>query len=194
MRCTPTPPRRQPLPSSESILKTPEVTKILVGEKLTTESAWAAQPWHIPAVYMYGRLAYKFEGMPDMINGTFMEDLSELLNSPTGDQRRRKTFYEIDTEFEKMTSSSLLKNFDSIGSLMPFLRASLRQTMIHKLAIVGKDKDGWKKADEHPTTLMDQEHIITLEDTDAVVISRAFFLFLLHKHFINKNKILSPAM
>jgi hypothetical protein len=27
-----------------------------------------------------------------------------------------------------------------------------------------------------------------------VVISRVFFLFLLHKHFINKNKILSPAM
>ena len=46
-----------------SILKTPEVTKILEGEKLTTESLWAAQPWQIPAVHMYGRLAYKFEGM-----------------------------------------------------------------------------------------------------------------------------------
>ena len=80
-----------------SILKTPEVTKILQGEKLTTESEslWAAQPWQIPAVHMYGRLAYKFEGMTDMINGAFMEDLSELLNSATGDQRRRKTFYEI---------------------------------------------------------------------------------------------------
>ena len=37
-----------------------------------------------------------------MINGAFMENLSELLNSATGDQRRHKTFYEIDTEFEKM--------------------------------------------------------------------------------------------
>ena len=36
-----------------------------------------------------------------MINGAFMEDLSELLNSATGDQSRRKIFYEIDTEFEK---------------------------------------------------------------------------------------------
>jgi hypothetical protein len=117
---------------------------------------------------MYGRLAYKFEGMADMINGAFMEDLSELLNSATGDQRRRKTFYEIDTEFEKMTAS-LLKNFDSMASLMPFLRASLRQTMIRKLANVGKDKDGWKKADEHLTTLMDQEHMITLEDTEAAI-------------------------
>jgi hypothetical protein len=41
-----------------SILKTPEVTKILQGETLTTESLWAAQPWQIPAVHMYGRLAY----------------------------------------------------------------------------------------------------------------------------------------
>jgi hypothetical protein len=64
-----------------------------------------------------------------MINGAFMEDLSELLNSATGDERRRRTFYEIDTKFEKMRSS-LLKNIDSMQSLMPFLRASLRQTMI----------------------------------------------------------------
>jgi hypothetical protein len=64
---------------------------------------------------------------------------------------------------------SLLKNFNSMASLMPFLRASLRQTMIRKLASVGKDKDGWKEADEHLTTLMDQEHMITLEDTEAAV-------------------------
>jgi hypothetical protein len=55
-----------------------------------------------------------------LINGAFMEDLSELLNSAMGDQRRRKTLYEIDTEFEKMTAS-LLKNFKSMASLMPFL-------------------------------------------------------------------------
>ena len=85
-----------------SILKTPEITKILMGEKLATESVWADQPGQIPAVPMYGRLAYKFEGMTDMINGSFMEDLSELLNTATGDQRRRKTFYEIDTKFEKI--------------------------------------------------------------------------------------------
>jgi hypothetical protein len=104
-----------------------------------------------------------------MINGAFMENPSELLNSATGDQRRPKTFYEIDTEFEKMTGSLLLKNFNTMASLMPFLRASLRQTMIRKLASVGKDKDDWKKADEHLTTLMDQEHMITLEDTEASI-------------------------
>jgi len=66
-------------------------------------------------------------------------------------------------------TASLLKNFNSMASLMPFLRASLRQTMIRKLASVGKDKDGWKKAYEHLTALMDQEHMITLEDTEAAV-------------------------
>ena len=74
-----------------SILKTSEVTKILQGEKLPTESKWADNPWLMSAVHMYGRLAYKFEGMTDMINGAFMEDLSELLNSATGDPRRRKS-------------------------------------------------------------------------------------------------------
>jgi hypothetical protein len=69
--------------------------------------------------------------MTDMINGAFMEDLSEVLNSATGDQRRRKTFYEIDTEFQKMTAS-LLKNFNSMASLMPFLRASLRAVALDK--------------------------------------------------------------
>ena len=97
-----------------------------------------------------------------------MEDLSELLNAATGDQRRRKSFYEMDTEFEKMTAS-LLKNFSSMASLMPFLRASLRQTMMRRLATVGKDKDGWKKPDEYLAILMDQEHMITIEDTDTAI-------------------------
>ncbi len=69
MQCTPaTQSSRQPLPSFRSILKTPEVTNILQGEKLPTESEWAVHPWLMPAVHMYGRLAYKFEGMTDMIN------------------------------------------------------------------------------------------------------------------------------
>ena len=62
-----------------------------------------------------------------------------------------------------------LKNFNSMASLMLCLRASLRQTMIRKLATVGKDKDSWKKADEHLTILMDQEHMITIEDTDTAI-------------------------
>ena len=99
---------------------------------------------------MWGKLAYRFEGMTDMINGHFMDDLAELLNSATG--HRRKTFYEIDAEFEKMCKT-LTDNFVSLKSLMAFLRASLRQTMIRKLSKVGKDKEAWKKAENFLTTL-----------------------------------------
>ena len=42
-----------------------------------------------------------------------------------------------------------------MASLIFFLRASLRQTMTHKLASVGKDKDEWKKAYDHLTTIME---------------------------------------
>jgi hypothetical protein len=77
-----------------------------------------------------------------------MEDLGELLNAVTGPQR--KTLYEADQEFERMTET-LVKNFGTIKSLMPFLRSSLRQTMIRKLSKVGKDKAAWKKADEYLT-------------------------------------------
>jgi hypothetical protein len=35
-----------------SILKTPEVTNILQGEKMPTESEWAVHPWLMPAVHM----------------------------------------------------------------------------------------------------------------------------------------------
>ena len=133
-----------------TILKTQEVAKILSGENVGSEKKWAQEPWLMPAIQMWGKLAYRFEGMTDMINGHFMDDLAELLNSATG--QRRKTFYEIDAEFEKMCKS-LTDNFSTLKSLMPFLRASLRQTMIRKLSKVGKDKEAWKKAENFLTTL-----------------------------------------
>ena len=92
-----------------------------------------------------------------MINGAFMDVLGELLSSVTGQQR--KTLYEIDQEFEKMCEM-LRKNFATIKSLMPFLRSSLRQTMIRKLSKVGKDKEAWKKAEEYLIQLQDDEHMI----------------------------------
>ena len=152
-----------------SILKTPEVLKILAGDALGGEQAWATEPWLMPAMQLWAKLTYRFEGMTDMINGSFMEDLGEILNAVTGPQR--KTLYEADQEFEKMTET-LVKNFGTIKSLMPFLRSSLRQTMIRKLSKVGKDKAAWKKADEYLTQLQDDDHMLTLEDTD-VAIKRA---------------------
>ena len=126
-----------------SILKTPEVLKILAGDALGGEQTWATEPWLMPAMQLWAKLTYRFEDMTDMINGSFMEDLGEILNVVTGPQR--KTLYEADQEFEKMTET-LVKNFATIKSLMPFLRSSLRQTMIRKLSKVGKDKAAWKKS------------------------------------------------
>ena len=118
---------------------------------------------------MWAKPIYRFEGMTEMINGAFMDDLGELVSSVTGQQR--KTLYEIDQDFEKMCEM-LLKNFAPIKSLMPFLRSSLRQTMIHRLSKVRKDKEAWKKAEEYLTQLQDDENMLTLEDTD-VAIKRA---------------------
>jgi hypothetical protein len=80
----------------------------------------------------------------------------------SNDQRRPKTFYEIDTEFEKIDDSVSAQELQQYGL---FDALSSRES----IASVGKDKDGWKKAEEHVTTLIDQEHMITLEDTEATL-------------------------
>ena len=152
-----------------SILKTPLAAKIIAGEVVGGENLWCAQPWLMESTQMWAKLIYRFEGMTEMINGAFMDDLGEFLSSVTGQQR--KTLFEIDQEFEKMCER-LIKNFATIKSLMPFLRSSLRQTMIRKLGKVGKDKEAWEKAEEYLTQLQDDEHMLTLEDT-AVAIKRA---------------------
>jgi uncharacterized protein YjgD (DUF1641 family) len=150
------------------ILKDPDVAKILADEQLGTEALWVEQPWLMPAVQMWGKIAYRFEGMTEMINGRFMADLGDLLNSATGDARTRKTLYEIDLEFEKMLDC-LLKNFNTLKSAAPFLRASLRQATINKLSKVGKDKEAWKKANNYLTELLDDDHMLTLAETDIAM-------------------------
>ena len=129
-----------------SILKTPLAAKIIAGDVVGKENLWSTRPWLMESTQMWAKLIYRFEGMTEMINGAFMDDLGDLLSSITGQQR--KTLYEIDQEFEKMLEM-LQKNFTSVKSLMPFLRSSLRQTMIRKLSKVGKDKEAWKKAEEY---------------------------------------------
>ena len=50
---------------------------------------------------------------------------------------------------------------------MPFLRSCPS-----RLSKVGKDKEAWEKAEEYLIQLQDDDHMITLEDTD-VAIKRA---------------------
>ena len=48
--------------------------------------------------------------------------------------------------------------------------------MIKKLSKVGKDKEAWKKGDEYPTQLQDDDHMLTLEDTDTAIMRAEEFL------------------
>ena len=53
---------------------------------------------------MWAKLTYTFEGMTEMINGAFMDDLGELLNSVTGQQRKTSG---IDQDLEEMCEMML---------------------------------------------------------------------------------------
>ena len=70
------------------------------------------------------RLCFKYEGMTELINGRFIEDFGILLGSATGEAKTRKSFYEIDKEFELMTKT-IEKNFVKVDSLMVFIRVLL---------------------------------------------------------------------
>src|SRR6056300_1588408 len=83
-----------------SILKTKEAAKIIAGEAVDGEGLYSSQPWTMLSIQMWAKLTYRFEGMTEMINGAFMDDLGELLSSVTGTQS--KTLYEVDQEFEEM--------------------------------------------------------------------------------------------
>ena len=93
--------------------------------------------WLIPSVTILARLCFKYEGMTELINSRFIEDFGTLLGSATGEATTRKSFYEIDKEFELMTKT-IEKNFVQVSSFMVFMRASLRQALISKLSKVGK--------------------------------------------------------
>jgi len=47
--------------------------------------------------------------------------------------------------------------------------ASLRQALIAKLSKVGKDKEAWGKADDHLAGLLNEDQMMTIADTDAVI-------------------------
>jgi hypothetical protein len=128
----------------------------------------SAQPWRIPAVQIWGKICHKYEGMTDMLTGTMMEELANIITCVTGDARQRRTIYEADQDFERF-GKTLIANFKDTATLWAFLRASLRQCHIHKLSKVGKDKAAWAKADEYLTNLMDSDTMLTLENTNDAI-------------------------
>jgi hypothetical protein len=61
------------------------------------------------------------EGMTELIDGTFIEDLSAILSS-CAEGKKRKTFFEIDKEFEIMM---VLVKSNFVSGLFPSVYADV---------------------------------------------------------------------
>ena len=122
-----------------SILQNNEVSKILRGAVDDADDEWIAQPWRIPAVQIWGKICHKYEGMTDMLTGTMMEELANIITCVTGNARQRRTIYEADQDFERF-GKTLIANFKDTA-----------------------------KADEYLTNLMDSDTMLTLENTNDAI-------------------------
>lgn len=100
----------------QSLLDGPLVKKVLQGTPLEDEGQWQDEVWLIPAVSILTRLCFRMEGMTELVNGTFIEDLSTLLSS-CAEGKNRKTFFEIDKEFENMMTV-VKSNFVTVDSFL----------------------------------------------------------------------------
>jgi hypothetical protein len=90
-----------------SILQNNEVSQTLRGavDDVAVDDAddeWIAQPCRIPAVQIWGKICHKFEGMTDMLTGTMMEELANIITCVTGDARQRRTIYETDQDCQRL--------------------------------------------------------------------------------------------
>ena len=84
--------------------------------------------WRLPGIAMYAKLAYKYEGFVDVLNGTFIEEISELLLSATTTGAKGKTIFEVDNAME-ILAENIEKNFNDVPTFLKFMRASMRQVM-----------------------------------------------------------------
>jgi hypothetical protein len=64
---------------------------------------------------------HKYEGMTDMLRGTMMEELTNIITCVTGDARHRRTIYEADQDFERF-GKTLIANFKNTATLWEFLK------------------------------------------------------------------------
>jgi hypothetical protein len=87
----------------QSLFDGPMVKKVLQVKSLGDEDDWGEQGWIIPAISILTRLLFRMEGMTELVNDTFIEDMSTLLSS-CAEGKNRKTFFEIDKEFESKMS------------------------------------------------------------------------------------------
>ena len=159
-----------------SILESQIVTEILSDfQKVDQETqsnleSWVTKPWLIPAVYIWGQIMHRYQGMTEMIQGTLVQEMADLINN-VGEEvppEKRLTIYKSDEAFAKI-GETMVNHFQDTKTMWAFLRASLRQFHIHKLAKVGKNKEAWKKADEFLTELLESDTLLTLEHTNEAI-------------------------
>jgi hypothetical protein len=76
----------------------------------------------------------KFEGFVDMINGTFIDEISELLQSSNASNAKGKSIFAVDHTRETL-AGNIEKNFNDVSTFLKFLRASVRHVMTCLLKI-----------------------------------------------------------
>jgi hypothetical protein len=108
------------------------------------------------------------EGMTELVNDTFIEDMSTLLSS-CAEEKNRKTFFVIDKEFESMMTV-VKSNFVIVDSFASSMWTSLRQALIRKLAHVkSPDQAVWIKTEDYIAGLLNDDQMQTIQNTDQTI-------------------------
>ena len=171
--------------------------KILIDEVTSFEDLWTvSELWRLPGISMFAKIAYKFEGFVDFFNGTFIEEITDLLestlprltfwnqhypgwrrdywpfgiNTTPGD--KGKSIFEVDHTIE-LLDANIQKNLTDVPTFMKSLRTSSSQVMIRHLAKYSKDKD---KEEDFIQHLLQKNVILTLENTQLAIDRTQTFL------------------
>ena len=123
----------------QHIVDTAGIRKIITDENTGDEGLWKADLWRTPAIQVWAKLVFKFEGCTDMINVEFVEDLSNLLQEVTT-SGKTQIFYDVDAKLATLTLN-IIQNFKDVPTFMNLFQASARQSMIKRHTTHGTDKD-----------------------------------------------------
>jgi hypothetical protein len=117
-------------------------------------------------VQIWGKICNEYEGTTDMLTGTMMEELANIVSCLTGHSRQRRTICEADQVFERIGKTFDRKLYQHAVGVPARKLASCH---IHKLSKVGKDKAAWAKAGEYLTNLIDFDTMLTHENINDAI-------------------------
>jgi hypothetical protein len=104
------------------IVESPNIQKILNGKSIGTEDNWSMEElWRLSDTAMYAKVVYKYEGFVDVLNDTFIEEISELLLSATTTSATGKSVFEVDNAME-ILAENIEKNFNDVPTFLKFMR------------------------------------------------------------------------